>query len=194
MRAFRAFGSGLVIILLSAALSGCGSSDDSGSSAGTTNVGTTTSGDATSLDGWATGLCQAVASWKGSVESTSAKMANSQADFESASETITSANQALVGSLEGLGAPPAPATSQAKDVIDELSANLEEESGEVEQALSGVSTQSEIVKASTQVRASISKMNGYISKTVAELKALPDEEGWKQSFQQVAACQTVAKG
>ena len=121
-------------------------------------------------------------------------MANSQADFESASETITSANQALVGSLEGLGAPPAPATSQAKNVTDELSANLEEESGEVEQALSGVSTQSEIVKASTQVRASISKMNGYISKTVAELKALPDEEGWKQSFHQVAACQTVANG
>jgi hypothetical protein len=69
---------------------------------------------------------------------------------------------------------------------------LQKESGEIQKTLSGVSTQSEITKASTQVRASISKMNGDISRTVSELKALPDEEGWKQSFQQVPACKTVA--
>ena len=193
--AFRAFGKGLVVILLSTALSGCGS--DSGSSAGTTasSAGTTTSGRASSLDARALGLCQAVASWDGSVKATSAKMANSQADFASASQAITSADQALVGSLQGLGAPPAPATTQAKDVIDKLSANLEQGSGDISKALNGVvRTQSEITKASTQVRSSISKMNGDISKTVNELKALPDQEGWKKAFQQAAACQTVANG
>jgi hypothetical protein len=187
-RAFRTFGSGLLLVVLfAAALSGCGSNDETGSSGATTS-------DESSLGGWAQGLCTSVAEWQGSVKTTSTKMANSKADFASASEAINSADDALVASLKGLGTPPAPATTEANDVIDELSADLEDESGEIEQALSGVSTQSEIVTASSQVRASLSKMNSDISSTVTKLKALPDEEGWKQAFQQVAACQTVANG
>jgi hypothetical protein len=188
-RALRTFGSGLLIVVLVAALSGCGSDDESGS-----NNGTTTSADASALDGWARGLCTSVAAWQGSVKATSAKMANSKADFASASEAITSANDALVAGLKGLGAPPAPATTEAKNVIDELAADLEDEAGEIEQALFGVSTQSEIVKASSRVRASISKMDSDISATVTKLKALPDEEGWKQAFEDVPACQAVASG
>ncbi len=186
-----------MIILLSAALSGCGSDDDSGSSASTTTstVTTTVSGNATGLDNWAAGLCQAVASWEQTIKTTSAKLDNSQADFASASEAITSANQALVASLEGLGTPPAPATTDAKDVIDELSTNLKNESGEIEQTLNGTfHTQTEIATASAKVRSSITKMNADISKTVTDLKALPEQEGWKKSFQQTPACQIVAKG
>jgi hypothetical protein len=189
-RAFRALGSGLLaVVLAAAALSGCGSNDETGS-----NDGTTTSGDFSSLDGYAQSLCQSVAAWQESLKGTSTKMANSQADFASASEAITSANTALVGSLEGLGTPPAPATTESKDVIDGLSANLEAASGDIQHELSGVSTQSEIVTASSQVRASISKMNSDVSNTVTKLKALPDEQGWKQAFQQAADCQTVANG
>ena len=44
-----------------------------------------------------------------------------------------------------------------------------------------------------QVKASISKMNNDISKTVAELKSLPDTEGWKAAFA-VPSCQGVATG
>lgn len=189
-RAFRTLGSGLlVVVLVAAALSGCGSNDESGS-----NDGTTTSGDFSSLDGWAQSLCQSVAAWQGGVKKTSAKMANSQADFASASDAITSANQALVGSLDGLGAPPAPATTEASDAIERLSANLKGASGDIEQALSGVSTQSGIVTASARVRASISTMDRDISNTVTELKALPDEQGWKQAFRQAAECRAVANG
>lgn len=192
--AFRTCGGVLVVIVLGAALSGCGSS--SGSSAGgtTTNVGTTTSGHATALDGWARGLCQAVASWDASVKATKGTIASSKADFASASQAITGANQALVASLGGLGTAPAPATTQAQNVIDGLSTSLQQESANISQALTGVRTQSEITKASTQVRSSISKMNGDISSTVSRLRALPDSEGWKEAFRQPAACRTVANG
>lgn len=193
--ALRTFG-GVTALVLVAAFSGCGSNDDSDSSAGTptSSVSTTTTGRGTALDEWATGLCQAAASWKSTVAQTSAKMTKSQADFASASQAITSANQALVGSLKGLGSPPAPASSQAQDAIDELSANLQKGSGAIGQTLNGTfQTQSDIAQASMQVRSSISQMEGDISKAVAELKALPDEEGWKQSFRAVPACQAVAK-
>src|SRR5262245_31286655 len=196
-RAVRIFGCGVATLLLVAA-SGCGGSDgDSGASAGTTTLSTSTSAssDTTALAGWASGLCQAVASWQTTVKTTSAKIDNSQADFNSASQAISSASQALLGSLNGLGAPPAPASTQAQDAIDELSSHLEGESGQIQKTLAAkVSTQSDIDQASAQVRTSISNMNASISKAVADLKALPDQEGWKKSFQSVPACKAVANG
>ena len=196
MRLTRGFWrTGFVIILLTAALSGCGSNDDSGSSASTTTSGKGASENATTLDAWAAGLCQGVASWQQTVKTTSAKLDNSQADFASASQAISPANQALLASLEGLGTPPAPATADANQVIDELSTNLQNGAADIQQTLnSRFSTQSEVASASAKVRASISKMNADISKAVTELKALPEQQGWKKSFQRTPACQIVAKG
>ena len=184
-----------VIILLSAALSGCGSNGDSGSSASTTTSGKGASENATTLDAWAAGLCQGVASWQQTVKTTSAKLDNSQADFASASQAISPANQALLASLEGLGTPPAPATADANQVIDALSTNLQQGSADIQQTLNQrFSTQAEVASASAKVRASISQMNADISKAVTELKALPEQQGWKKSFQRTPACQIVAKG
>lgn len=195
-RGVRIFGCGFAALVLAAAFSGCGgSNDNSGASAGTTTLSTSTSsaGTATPLDGWASGLCQAVASWQTTVKTTGAKLDKSQADFASASQAISSASQALVSSLSGLGAPPAPASTQAQDTINQLSTNLQDESGQIQQTLNArVTSQSDIDRASAQVRASIAKMNASISKTVSDLKALPDKEGWKKSFQSVPACKIVA--
>ena len=73
-----------------------------------------------------------------------------------------------------------------------LEADLEDKAGEIEQAVFGVSTQREIVTASAQVKVLISQMDGDISNTVTELQSLPDEEGWKEAFEEVPACQAVA--
>jgi hypothetical protein len=37
-------------------------------------------------------------------------------------------------------------------------------------------------------------MNGDISMTVNELKALPHQQGWKKAFREAPACRTVANG
>lgn len=196
-RAVRTFGSGLLVIVLAAALSGCGGDDDSGSdgSGGSGGTTTTTRSASSPLDGYAQGLCTTVATWQGTIKSTSAKLSNSQADFASASQAITQANSILIDSLKGLGAPPAPATTQAKDVIDELSANLEDGAAAVNTELTGnFTTQSQINQASARARASLTEMKGDISTAVTKLKALPNEEGWKQAFQGVPACQAVTSG
>jgi septal ring factor EnvC (AmiA/AmiB activator) len=188
---------GFVILLLSAALSGCGSNGDSGSGASTTtpSVSKGASENATTLDAWAAGLCQGIASWEQTVKTTSAQLDASQADFASASQAINSTNQALIASLEGLGTPPAPATADANDVIDELSTNLKNGAGEIQQTLNGTfSSQSEIDSASAKVRASTKQMKADISKAVTELRALPEQQGWKKSFRKAPACQIVAKG
>jgi hypothetical protein len=179
----RRFGTGmLVIAFVGALLSGCGSNDEPA-----------TSGDESSLEGWAQGLCTSVAEWQSSTKATAAKMANSKADFAQGEQAVTSADDFLVSGLKGLGTPPAPASTEAKDAIAGLLTKLENEAGDIEQAVFGVTTQSEIVTASAQVKALISKMNSDISKTVAELKSLPDTEGWKAAFA-VPSCQDVATG
>jgi len=179
----RRLGTGVLIVAFVGALSGCGSNDKPA-----------TSGDESSLQGWAQGLCTSVAEWQASTNSTSAKMANSKDDFAQGEQAVTSANDSLVGGLQGLGTPPAPASTKAKDAIDGLSTKLQKNAGEIQQAGSGVSTQSEIVTASARVKALISEMNSDISNTVTELKSLPDTEGWKAAFQHVPSCQGVATG
>ena len=115
-RLTNAFRGMLVVALLAAALSGCGSDDESNGSGDSS----TTTGESSSLEGWARGLCTTVATWQATIKSTSAKMANFEADFAQASEAVTQANSILIGSLKGLGTPPDPATSEAADAIDEL--------------------------------------------------------------------------
>jgi len=194
-RPLRILGIGLLVIVVAAALTGCGSDDDSESSKGTTTSGTTTSGTSSPLDGWAQGFCTSVAAWQGTVKKTAAQLSKSQADFASASEAITSANDILIDSLKGLGTPPAPASTQAKNAIDELSGDLEDGAAAVNTALTGnFSTQSEISQASSSARASLLTMKRQISTTVTKLRALPDAEGWKQAFQDVAACHALANG
>ena len=55
-------------------------------------------------------------------------------------------------------------------------------------------TQSQIEQASSTARAELSGMKRQISAAVTKLKALPNEEGWKQAFQDVASCHAVANG
>ena len=120
-------------------------------------------------------------------------MANSKDDFAQAEQAVTSADDILVSGLHGLGTPPAPASTDAKQTIAGLLTKLEDTGGQIEQAASGVSTQSQVVTATAQVKALISDMNGDISKTVTELQSLPDTEGWKAAFD-VPSCHGVAAG
>jgi hypothetical protein len=86
-------------------------------------------------------------------------------------------------------------STEAKEAIDDLSTELEQKAGDIQQALlEEPRTQSELVTATARVKALISEMNSDISTTVTELKSLPDTEGWKAAFEQVPSCQGVATG
>jgi hypothetical protein len=185
---------GIVVATAALALAACGGSSGDEASRQSTTTGTATSGDESSLEGWAQGLCTSVAEWQATTKSTGAKMANSTDDFAQGAQAVTSAEEILVSSLKGLGTPPAPASTDAKDAIAGLLTQLENKGGDIEQALiDEPRTQSQIVTDSAQVKALISEMNSDISKTVTELRSLPDTEGWKAAFD-VPSCRSVATG
>jgi hypothetical protein len=185
---------GIVVAMAALALAACGSSSGGEASPQSTTTSAATSGDESSLEGWAQGLCTSIAEWQATTKSTGAKMANSKDDFAQGEQAVTSADDFLVSGLKGLGTPPAPASTEAKNVIAGLLTKLENQAGDIEQALiEEPRTQSEIVTDTAQVKALISKMNNDISKTVTELKSLPDTEGWKAAFA-VPSCKSVANG
>ena len=186
---------GIVVAMAALALAACGGSSGGEASPQSTTTGTATSGDESSLEGWAQGLCTSVAEWQATTKSTGAKMANSQDDFAQGEQAVTSADDFLVSGLKGLGTPPAPASTEAKNAIATLLTKLENQAGDIAQVLfEEPRTQNEIVTDSARAKALISKMNSDISKTVTELKSLPDTEGWKAAFAQVPSCQSVATG
>jgi hypothetical protein len=186
---------GIVVAMAALALAACGGSSGGEASPQSTTTGTATSGDESSLEGWAQGLCTSVAEWQATTKSTGAKMANSKDDFAQGEQAVTSADEILVSSLKGLGTPPAPASTEAKDSIARLLAKLEILAGDIQQALlEEPRTQTDVVTDSARAKALIAKMNSDISKTVTELKSLPDTEGWKAAFAQVPSCQSVATG
>ena len=195
----RGFGTGMLVVAFAGALlSGCGSNEETATSGESPQEASTektgTSQLQSPLEAWAIGLCNSVAQWQSSTKSTGEKMANSKADFAQGEQAVTSAEQILVSSLEGLGTPPAPASTKAKNAIAGLLNELEDGGGEIEQALlEEPRTQSDIVRASARVKALISGMNSDISKTVTQLKSLPDTEGWKAAFE-VPSCQGVSTG
>ena len=185
---------GIVVAKAALALAACGGSSGGDAAPQSTTTGAATSGDESSLEGWAQGLCTSVGEWQATTKSTGAKMADSKDDFAQGAQSVTSAEDLLVSGLKGLGTPPAPASTDAKDAIATLSTQLENTGGDIQQALLEVPrTQSEVVTDTARVKALIATMNSNISKTVTKLKSLPDTEGWKAAFD-VPSCKGVATG
>ena len=189
----------LVVAFFAALLSGCGSNEETATSGEESSQEGSTEKTGTSrlespLEGWARGLCTSVAEWQATMKSTSEKMANSKDDFAQGEQAVTSADEILVSSLKGLGTPPTPASTEAKNAIAGLVTKLEDGGGDVEEALlDEPRTQSEVVTASARVKALTSEMDSDIAKTVTELKSLPDTEGWKAAFD-VPYCRAAATG
>jgi hypothetical protein len=183
-----------MVAMAALTLVACGGSSDDEASPQSTVPGAATSGDESSLEGCAQGLCGSLAEWQATTKSTGAKMANSKDDFAQGEQAVTSADEILVSSLKGLGTPPAPASVEAKNAIARLLTKLENKGGDIEQALvEEPRTQSEIVTDTAQVKALISEMKSDVSQTVTELKSLPDTEGWKAAFD-VPSCKGLATG
>jgi hypothetical protein len=185
----------LAIAFLGAMLAGCGSDDKKAAGGDSSETTRTTPTGVSSLEDWADGLCTSVAEWQSSVKSTAASMAASKSDFAQGEQAVTSADNFLVSGLKGIGTPPAPASTDAKNAFDQLLTNLENDAGDIQQALlTEPRTQSEVETATARVKTLLTGMNSDIARTVTELKALPDTEGWKAAFKKIPRCHAVAAG
>ena len=179
----------LLVLAVAASLvflvAGCGSSSG----------GSTTTG-ATATDTWAGGVCSSITTWQAAIRSAadSVKSDPSKSGLQTAAADAKSATQTLASDLKGLGKPDTPAGQQAKDDLDQLSTELNQDVSTIEGAVQGVSGASDLPGAVSTVTATLTTMQTQIKTTVSDLQGLDDQGELKDAFANASACDSLTSG
>ncbi len=169
---------GLVAVFLAA---GCGGSDEGGSSA----------------EKWADDVCSSITTWKNSVTSAtdSLKGGNLSEDaLRSAVDDVSGATSDFVDDVKGLGAPDTQAGQQAKESLDKLADNVDENVSTIQKAVDDASGGSGVLQALTTVSGTVSTMSAQLSSTVAELKQLDPGGELADAFDNASSCKELQTG
>jgi hypothetical protein len=169
----------LVALVLSSLLvaAGCGGSSSNESSA----------------EDWASGLCSALTTWTSSVKSAanSLKGNPSEDGLKSATGDIKNASDTLVGDLKDLGKPDTKAGQDAKDAVDQLSSEVEDDVQEMQSTVDNVSGAQGVLAAASSVSATLSKMGNQINSAASKLDSADPSGELKQAFRDSPACKSL---
>ena len=146
-----------------------------------------------SAEEWAGGLCSALTTWTSSVKSSanSLKGNPSEDGLKSATGDIKSASDTLVSDLKDLGKPDTKAGQDAKDAVDQLSSEVEDDVQEMQSAVDNVSGVQGVLTASSSVSATLYKMGNQINSAASKLESADPGGELKQAFQNAPACKDL---
>jgi hypothetical protein len=168
-------------MLAALALSGCGGSNGGGDSSSTT-----------SASEWADGLCSAIGDWTDSVSSATTSLKGddlNEDSVKSAVDDVGDATESFVDDVKGLGTPDTEAGQKAKESLDSLANNLDDDLAEIKAAgayfTEGVSG---ALSAVTKISQTLSTMEQQISSTFSELEQLDTHGELEDAFQQSDSC------
>jgi ABC-type transporter Mla subunit MlaD len=176
-------GRSLVIGLLAVSLAtGCGGDDGDGGSSATE---------------WADDVCSSVTTWTDSISSAvdSLRGDNLTEDgLRSAVDDVESATSDFVDDVKGLGAPDTEAGQQAKESLDRLADDVEENVAEIEEALDDASGGSGVLEALTVITGTLSTMGAQLSSTFAALEQLDPGGELEEAFREADSCDELESG
>ena len=168
-------------MLAASLVAGCGGDDGGGDSA----------------TAWADDVCSAITTWTDSITSTtdSLKGGNLNEDsLKSAVDDLASATNDFVDDVKGLGAPDTEAGEQAKESLDQLADDADENLSTVQNAVDDVSDPSGIVAAITAISAAVSTMSQQFSSTFTELEQLDAGGELETAFNEADSCAELRSG
>lgn len=151
------------------------------------------SSDTSSATDWANNFCSALTTWTSSVKSAanSLKGNPSEDGLKSAAGDIKSASDTLVDDLKDLGKPDTKAGQDAKDAVDQLSSEVEDDVQEMQSAVDKASGVQGVVTAASSVSATLSKMGTQINSAASKLDDADPSGELKQAFQESSACKSL---
>ena len=151
------------------------------------------SSNTSSASDWADNFCSALTTWTSSVKSAanSVKGNPSEDGLKSAADDIKSASDTLVGDLKDLGKPDTKAGQDAKDAVDQLSGEVEDDAQEMQNAVDKASGAQGVVIAASSVSATLSKMGDQINSAASKLDDVDPGGELKQAFQDSSACKSL---
>jgi hypothetical protein len=142
---------------------------------------------------WAGGLCSALTTWTNSVKSASNSLTSnpSEDSLKGAAGDIESASDTLVGDLKDLGKPDTKAGQDAKDAVDQLSSEVEDDVQEMQDTVDQASGAQGVLAAASSVSATLSKMGNQINSAASKLDSADPAGELRQAFQDAPACKSL---
>jgi uncharacterized protein YoxC len=169
----------VVAVLAAAALAGgCGGGDEEESSA----------------TDWADSVCSSISTWTGSVSSAADTLREgglSEDGLRSAADEVKDATSTLADDLKGLGRPDTDSGEQAKESLDGLADDLEQEVDKIETAVDDVSGASGVLTAVSTVSTALLAMGNQVTSAVQELEQVDVEGDLEEAFRNADSCEDL---
>lgn len=146
-----------------------------------------------SAEEWASGFCSALTSWTDSVKSAGTSLQGnvSEDGLKSAAGDIKRASDTLVDDLKDLGKPDTKAGQEARDAIDQLSSEVEQDVQDMQSAVDEVSGAQGALAAATSVATTLSKMGTQIGSAASKLDAADPDGELRQAFRDSSDCKKL---
>ena len=169
----RAAALGAVVLLAA----GCGGSDES------------------SVEGWANGVCEASNDWRESLSDAAEELRagpTTRDDLEAAGEDISEATEEFAEELRDLGRPETETGQEAQEILDRLSASIEQNKATLESEIAGASGLQGAVDAATAVASALTVMGAQLQSTFEQLQQLEPTGELSEAFESSEACDELA--
>ena len=169
-------------VLAASLAAGCGGDDGGGDSSATA---------------WADDVCSAITTWTDSITSTtdSLKGGNLNEDaLSNAADDVSSATSDFVDDVRGLGKPDTDAGEQAKESLDQLADEADQNLSAIKSAVDDASGVSGAVAAVTAISAALSTMGSQLSSTFNELEQLDAGGELETAFKEADSCNELQSG
>jgi hypothetical protein len=152
------------------------------------------SSDTMSAQDWADGVCSAINTWTDSIKSAGQSLTGGNLSKDSLGSTATDVKDStaqLKDDLQGLGKPDTESGDEAKQSIDELSSNIQEDVDQMDSAIKDVQNGGSIMTAVTTVTGSLSTMSTQVQSTFNDLENLDPKGELESAFKNASSCKSL---
>ena len=170
----------VAVALLAALAAGCGSSASS---------------DTTPTSEWADGFCSAITTWTTSlttITDTIKQGGLSKDSLSSAIDDASTSTDTFTSSLQDLGKPDTDAGQQAKDSVDQLATDINDDMQTIQDAVANASGASGLLSAVSTISTTLKTAGQQVSSTFESFQSLDAKGELETAFKAAPSCKDLA--
>ena len=151
--------------------------------------------DESSPEEWANGVCSAFSDWSESVATAGEELrsgATTKDDVEAAVDEFEDATDEFVDDIRGLDELETENGQQAKETLDQLADNVDQNKEDIQETVSGASGVEEVVAAVSSIATTLATMGEQVQTTFQELEQLDPGSELSDAFENAEDCQALS--
>lgn len=146
-----------------------------------------------STSDWANGVCDAITTWTDSLQSAAEPLTGgniSKEALQSAADEVESSTKTFTEDLKDLGKPDTETGQEAKDLLDGLDDDLNQDAQEIKSTVEDASP-TDILSTASTVSAKLGTMSQQVSSAFNQLDQLDASNELEQAFQEADSCAEI---